>query len=58
MYELVFQLLEDQSASADDVEKGESSGLGLVVTKLPRSYPDHNMVDAKNPEKSFGTENY
>ena len=58
LYELVFQLLEDQSASADDVEKGESSGLGLVGRKFPRSYPDHNMVDAKNPEKSFGTENY
>eukprot|EP00579_Thalassiosira_antarctica_P026017 CAMPEP_0202014562 /NCGR_PEP_ID=MMETSP0905-20130828/29505_1 /ASSEMBLY_ACC=CAM_ASM_000554 /TAXON_ID=420261 /ORGANISM="Thalassiosira antarctica, Strain CCMP982" /LENGTH=339 /DNA_ID=CAMNT_0048574491 /DNA_START=129 /DNA_END=1144 /DNA_ORIENTATION=- len=47
LYELVVEVL-DQSADAED----ESFGLELSVSKLPRSYPDHSLVDAKDPGKT------
>ena len=53
LYELVVEVL-DQSG---DVEE-ESFGLGLAGSKLPRSYPDHSLVDAKDPGKTFGTDKY
>jgi hypothetical protein len=37
------------------VEMLETS-LGLTVEQLPRQYPDHSLVDANHPEKTFGTE--
>ena len=52
LYELVVEAL-------DRSEEGEASGslgLGLSFVTLPRNYPDHSMVDATHPQKSFGTE--
>lgn len=57
LYQLVIEML-DQSivvANGDDEQKRDSLGVGLAVTKLPRSYPDHSMVDAEDPTKTFGT---
>ena len=51
LYELVVEALERPA----DVEEGRS-GLGLPVSKLPRSYPDHSLVDAIDPEKTFRSE--
>ena len=48
LYELVVELL-DRSMVGED----GSLGMGLAVTNLPRSYPDHSMVDAIEPEMNF-----
>ncbi|KAL7534013.1 hypothetical protein ACHAXR_005583, partial [Thalassiosira sp. AJA248-18] len=53
LYELVVEVLD---GSADTVEDENPLGLGLAVAKLPRSYPDHSMVDANEPEKTFDTD--
>lgn len=51
LYELVVEVL-DQSADVGE----ESLGLGLSVSRLPRAYPDHSLIDAKDPDKTFGAE--
>jgi lysophospholipase L1-like esterase len=60
MFQLVVQMLErpmhSSSFESNDNTAGRMKkplGLGLSVTQLPRHYPDHSMVDAENPEKSF-----
>ena len=49
LYELVIEMLD---RSADDVVD-DDAGLGLAVTQLPRSYPDHSQIDADDPSKTF-----
>jgi len=39
LYELVVEMLD--------------SRVGLAVTTLPRSFPDHSMIDANNPKQTF-----
>jgi lysophospholipase L1-like esterase len=48
LYELIVEVL-DGSLEGDDGKLG----MGLAVTALPRSYPDHSMIDAIDPERSF-----
>ncbi len=48
LFELVIEVL-DRSLEGDD----EKLGMGLAVTTLPRSYPDHSMIYANDPERSF-----
>lgn len=51
LYELVIEVL-DRS----ELAKGEGSlSMRLSVTNMPRSYPDHSVVDATHPQKTFGT---
>lgn len=52
LYELVIEVLE----RSEGVKGEGSSGMGLSAANLPRSYPDHSMVDAAHPQKTFGTE--
>ena len=40
MFELVVEMLEND--------------LGLTVEQIPRQHPDHSLVDAEHPEKTFG----
>ena len=49
VYELLLNVL----------EAGEESGvfLGLTIPNLPRSYPDHTMVNATHPQQTFGVVN-
>lgn len=54
LYELVVEVL-DRSA---DVGGDGGPGLGLSVPTLPRSYPDHSLVDKTEPERTFGTEKF
>eukprot|EP00956_Cyclotella_meneghiniana_P032584 scaffold90174_cov65-Cyclotella_meneghiniana.AAC.4 len=41
LYQLVVDVLE--------------KSLGLLVQNIPRQFPDHSMVDAENPDTTFGT---
>jgi len=50
LYELVIEML-DKSISKE--EQDGNSGVGLSVTALPRSFPDHSMIDANNPQQTF-----
>ena len=52
LYELVIEVLE----RSEGVKGEGSSGMGLSAANLPRSYPDHSMVDAIHPQKTFGKE--
>ena len=52
LYELVVEALN----RSEEVNASGSQGLGLSIATLPRNYPDHSMVDATNPQKTFGTE--
>ncbi len=52
LYELVIEVLE----RSDGVKGEGGSGMGLSAANLPRSYPDHSMVDATQPQTTFGTE--
>lgn len=52
LYELVIEVLE----RSEGVKGEGSSGMGLSAANLPRSYPDHSMVDATHPQKTFGKE--
>jgi len=52
LYELVNEML-DRSISNEG--QSGSSGVGLAVTTLPRSFPDHSMIDANNPQQTFTT---
>jgi lysophospholipase L1-like esterase len=49
LYELVVELLDRSMVGEED----GSLGMGLAVTNLPRSYPDHSMIDATEPETNF-----
>ena len=51
-YELVIEMLDKSIAT--EGQDGHS-GIGLSVTKLPRSFPDHSMIDKNNPQKTFTT---
>ena len=51
LYELVNEVLE----RSEGLNGEGSSGMGLSAENLPRSYPDHSMVDATHPEKTFDT---
>jgi lysophospholipase L1-like esterase len=53
LYQLVVEMLE-RPLHASDTEDSTVSGLGLSLKQLPRHYPDHSLVDAENPEKTFG----
>jgi lysophospholipase L1-like esterase len=48
LYELVIEVLDRSILDGDG-----SLGMELAVTNLPRSYPDHSMIDATEPEKNF-----
>jgi len=50
LYSLVIEML-DRSI-ANEGQSGHS-GVGLSVTALPRSFPDHSMIDANNPQQTF-----
>ena len=47
VYELLLNVLE-----AEEEESGVF--LGLTIPNLPRSYPDHTMVNATHPQQTFG----
>lgn len=46
LYQLVVEML-------DQTNDDDALGLGLEVTKLPRQYPDHSLVDSKHYEQTF-----
>ena len=48
LYELVIEVLDRSMVDGDG-----NLGMGLAVTNLPRSYPDHSTIDATEPETSF-----
>ena len=47
VYELLLNVLE-----AEEEESGVF--VGLTIPNLPRSYPDHTMVNATHPQQTFG----
>jgi lysophospholipase L1-like esterase len=49
LYELVIDVLD----RSDKVEANGNLGLGLSVATLARTYPDHSMIDATHPQKTF-----
>jgi len=48
LYELVIEVIDRSMVDGDG-----NLGMGLAVRNLPRSYPDHSMIDATEPETSF-----
>ena len=50
LYELLIEMLD---RSIENEGQAGNSGVGLAVTKLPRSFPDHSMIDANNPQQTF-----
>lgn len=55
VYELLLKVLEEIDDGIDKVAKeGRGGFLGLTITNLPRSYPDHTMVNATHPQQTFG----
>jgi hypothetical protein len=48
LYELAIEVLDRSMVDGDG-----NLGMELAVTNLPRSYPDHSMIDATEPEKNF-----
>ncbi|KAL7546404.1 hypothetical protein ACHAWF_009743 [Thalassiosira exigua] len=53
VYELVIKMLDGSRSIIDE----DNFGIGLAVAKLPRSYPDHSMVNATDPERTFRASN-